>query len=425
MTKALYLESVAGVAGDMFTASFLDAGLVTHEELSYLVEKLGLDGVTVEIKDVIRATVRAKHLSVKWSDENWKRSFGHSSEHTHASDAGGSNDHDAGNTNILLEDDHEGHWHTHYTDIDRLIASSMLDGQTKDLSRRIFRALAEAEADAHGIAVESVAFHEIGTIDSIMDVVMAAYCITKTGAAEVFATPLRPGRGVVKMRHGTHPIPPPASVRLLTGLAIAQTPPAITCDNIELSTPTGIAIIKCLSPQFTNEVPAGKLLTQGMGAGTLSLGGYPNVFRVALIDAVSPAATLPYERDTVIEIACNIDDDTAEHMAWMTRQLVELGALDVWQTPATGKKGRVLVCLSILVAPDLFNQIADWVLRNSTTFGIRYRHWDRLKLARKFETHDIDGTPVKHKVGLTTAGEVLKQKPEYEDQWGEDPRTGG
>jgi uncharacterized protein (TIGR00299 family) protein len=392
---------------------------VTHEELSSLVEELGLEGVTVEAKDVIRATVRAKHLSVKWSNENWKRSFGHSSEHTHAPDAGGSNDHDHGNTNILLGDDHEGHWHTHYTDIDRLIASSMLDGQTKDLSRRIFRALGEAEADAHGIAVESVAFHEIGTIDSIMDAVMAAYCITKTAAAEVFATPLRPGRGVVKMQHGTHPIPPPASVRLLTGLPIAQTPPAITLEDIELSTPTGIAIIKCLAPRFTNEVPAGMLLAQGMGAGTLSLDDHPNVFRVALIDIASAPTALPYETDTVVEIACNIDDDTAEHMAWMTKQLIEMGALDVWQTPAAGKKGRVLVCLSALVNPDLFNQIADWILRNSTTFGIRYRHWDRLKLARKFETHEIDGTQVKHKVGLTTTGEKIKQKPEHDDRFGE------
>ena len=108
-----------------------------------------------------------------------------------------------------------------------------------------------------------------------------------------------------------------------------------------------------------------------MGAGTMDLGSYPNVFRVSLIETDSETDELPYETDMVVEIACNIDDDTAKHMAWMTQKLMELGALDVWQTPATGKKGRVLVCLSVLVEEDSFQRFADWILRNSTTFGIQ------------------------------------------------------
>ena len=438
MGKALFLESVAGVAGDMFTAAFLDAGLVTYEELSLLPAQLGLDGVNIEVSSVIRATVKATHLSVKWRDESWKIKFAASPEHANSHDGShshghehghdhGDHDHQSGhdhtheNTNILLGDDHERHWHTHHADIEGLIDGSSLDQPVKELSRRIFRVLAEAEADAHGIDIGSVAFHEVGTVDSIMDVVMAAFCFTKAGVDQVFSTPIKPGRGFVKMQHGTHPIPPPASIRLLTGMPVAATPAAVVRENAELSTPTGIAIIKCLDPTFIDELPSGTLLAQGMGAGTLDLGGYPNVFRVALIETKARNATLSYETDTVIEIACNIDDDTSEHIAWMTGKLLGMGALDVWQTPATGKKGRVLVCLSVLVKETDLNAIADWILRNGTTFGIRYREWDRLKLTRAFESREAEGRSVSYKIGYTTDGEKLKEKPEYDDLYGEHP----
>ncbi len=407
MGKALFLESVAGVAGDMFTAGFVDAGLITHEELSRLVEHLGLNGVTIEVESVIRATIKATHISVRWHDESWKRNFGH--EHTH------DQPHHHENTNLLLADDTRKHWHTHYTDVDCLIEKSSLDAATKNLSRKIFHVLAEAEASAHGIEIDEVAFHEVGTIDSILDVVMAAYCVSKTGAEQVFATPIKAGHGFVTMQHGTHPIPPPASARLLIGLPVSQTPSAVIRENVELSTPTGIAILKSLEPQFVNQLPSGILLNQGLGAGTMDLRSYPNVFRVTLIETDAIPNELPYETDSVVEIVCNIDDDTGEHMAWMTGKLFELGALDVWQTPAIGKKGRVLVSLSVLVEENSFSKVADWILRNSTTFGVRYRKWDRLKLTRKFEARETPKGPVRYKIGLTVEEEILKEKAEYED----------
>lgn len=407
MGKALFLESVAGVAGDMFTAAFVDGGLITKEELTGLIGNLGLDGVTVEFESVIRATIKATHVRVKWHDESWKRNFGHEQTHNHS--------HHHENTNLLLGGDTREHWHTHYADVDGLIERSSLDADTKKLSRKIFRILAEAEASAHGIDIAEVAFHEVGTIDSILDVVMAAYCVSKTGAEQFFATPIKTGRGFVTMQHGTHPIPPPATASLVIGLPVSQTPSAITRENVELSTPTGIAILKSLEPQFVGELPAGIVLNQGMGAGTMDLGNYPNVFRVSLIQTDAIPNELPYQTDSVVEIVCNIDDDTGEHMAWMAGKLLELGALDVWQTPATGKKGRVLVSLSVLVEENSFSKFADWILRNSTTFGVRYRKWDRLKLARKFVSRETAKGPVRYKVGLTLDGEILKEKAEYED----------
>jgi hypothetical protein len=314
----------------------------------------------------------------------------------------------------LGEDVHT-HWHTHHADIKRLIEGSRLEPKTSELALTIFQLIAEAESAAHGMPTEEVAFHEVGTIDSICDVVMAAYCINKVGAARVLATPVKVGRGLVRMQHGTHPVPPPASARLLIGMPVAQTPNEITRTDVELSTPTGIAILKALSPEFVNEMPPGVVLKQGMGGGTMDLDSYPNVFRVTLLEASTAPETLPYVSDTVIEIACNIDDDTAEHVAWLAEMLLKKGALDVWTTTVNGKKGRTGFCLSVLAQVDDRNMLADFLLRYSTTFGVRMREWSRLKLERKFEKRQTARGEVTYKIGLTTTGEVLKEKPEFED----------
>jgi len=417
MDKAIFFESVAGVAGDMFAAAFVDAGLVTVGELDGLSERLGLSGVTLSAEPVIRATIKATHIKVNWpSDDPTPNDHHHHHHHGH------DHHHDPHRHSHTHEDPHldlanaNGHHsHTHFRDIAEMIERSSLELDAKTLALKIFHLLAEAEADAHGIGIENVAFHEVGTIDSIMDVVMAAYCVTKTGVRQVFATPIKPGRGTIEIQHGTHPIPPPASIRLLTGMPVTKTPEAIIQADIELSTPTGIAILKALSPQFVGEMPPGIVLRQGMGAGTMDFGSYPNVFRISLIETSQPEHDLPYEQDRVVEIVCNIDDDTGEHMAWLTESLFEQGALDVWQTPATGKKGRVLVCLSVLVEEGRWAQVADWILRSSTTFGIRHRFWDRLKLVRKYDDRVEFGRSIRYKAGFTTSGEKLKEKPEHDD----------
>ncbi len=426
MSKILFLESVAGIAGDMFAASFLDAGLVTAGELAALPGLLGLGGVEIASTRVTKATMRATHVTVTGGGDSELFGSGHGhhagDEHPHPPHPhGGHHDHAGreGHAETHLVHSHEGHGqgrHTHYADIDRMLAESRLDAPVKELSRKIFHNLAEAEAAAHGMAIASVVFHEVGALDSIMDVVMAAYCIGKAGAARLCATPVKVGRGLVKMEHGTHPIPPPASVRLLVGMPTAAVPEAIARPNVELSTPTGLAILKTLAPQFQDSLPAGKVLAQGMGAGTMDLGEFPNVFRIVLIEETeSDAVELPYERDRVVELACNIDDDTAEHIAWLAEQLLKMGALDVWISPVTGKKGRSAVVLTALASNPGWRTLADWILRNSSTFGVRHHPWDRLKLVRKFEQRAMPRGPVAYKIGLTTKGEFLKEKPEYED----------
>ena len=433
MNKTLFLESVAGIAGDMFAASFVDAGLVSFEELQALPALLNLEGVEIEASHTIKATMKAARIVVKWQDEAWKHSFGadhshshshrhdhthehsHEHDHSHSHERAHSHHHHDESTNVLLGDDAHAHWHTHYVDIKRLIEGSRLEQKTKALAQNIFHLIAEAESAAHGMPIEEVAFHEVGTIDSILDVVMAAYCVSKVAATRVLATPVRVGRGLVRMQHGTHPVPPPASARLLIGMPVAQTPAEITRTDVELSTPTGIAILKALSPEFVNEMPPGVVLKQGMGAGAMDLDSYPNVFRVTLLEASTAPEPLAYATDTVIEIACNIDDDTAEHLAWLAETLLQKGALDVWTTTVNGKKGRTGFCLSVLARVDDRHGLADFLLRHSTTFGVRMREWDRLKLERKFEKRQTPRGEVTYKIGMTTTGEVLKEKPEFED----------
>jgi uncharacterized protein (TIGR00299 family) protein len=414
MEKVLFLESVAGVAGDMFAASFVDAGLVSIEELQRLPLVLGLAGVSVVASRAQKATMRATHLSVSWEGDGWKHALeaaGHShgdaamfkpqSSHTHAN---------------VAASDGVAHWHTHYADLDRFLERSPLDAPVKAFARKVFRLLAEAEADAHGMPVAEVAFHEVGAVDSIVDVVMAAFCVSKLGAARVCATPVKLGRGLVKMEHGTHPVPPPASARLMVGAPIAPVPAAITRADVELSTPTGLAILKALGPDWVDGVPAGTVRAQGMGAGTMDLGSYPNVFRVTLVEATGGArVALPYESDRVVEIRCNIDDETPERVAWTVEKLMALGALDAWITPVTGKKGRPGFTLGALCARDNWEALADWLLKNTSTFGLRHREWDRLKLSRRIETRETPQGPVRFKIGSDTNGKFIKEKPEYED----------
>ncbi|MBI4625082.1 MAG: LarC family nickel insertion protein [Verrucomicrobia bacterium] len=436
MSKILFLDSVAGVAGDMFAAAFVDAGLVAASELAVLPAQLGFNAVEIDVRSVTKATMCATHLSVTSQSESAPHSLSHSHDgHAHEHDGPEHHAHDhhahgtppaSGSESHLVVDPAADHAHTHYADIDRLIAGSQLAAPVRARAQRIFRLLAEAEAAAHGMPVGDVAFHEVGSIDSIVDVVMAAYCIEKLGPVRCCATPIRPGRGFITMAHGTHPVPPPASARLLADTPVAATPAAITRANVELSTPTGIAILKSLAPEFVAEVPAGTIRHQGLGAGTMDLGAFPNVFRVILLDAnPAPGATEAYESDRVVEIVCNIDDDSAEHIAWLAEQLLAQGALDVWLTPAMGKKGRLLTSLSVLATATGWSAHADWLLRNSTTFGLRYRTWDRLKLARRFERRASPSGEITYKVGLTSTGEVLKEKAEFDEQRAQWEQRGG
>jgi pyridinium-3,5-bisthiocarboxylic acid mononucleotide nickel chelatase len=491
--RTLYLDSFAGIAGDMFAAAFLDAGLVEPEALRAVPSLLGSPDVEVEIHSVMRAGARFTHLRVippgggESSDRHLvageHRHGGHhhhegpghrhaaphhhhdtvaprhhDGAHHHAAHHHHNSAHHHHGTDPQAEPaEHHHHHHYPYMDLVRQIETSRLDPFPREFALRVFRLLAEAEADSHGVPVEKVAFHEVGAVDSVVDVAMAGVCLGAVGPVRVLASPVKLGRGTVNIEHGTYPVPPPASARLAVGMPVAPVPEAISRTNVELSTPTGLAILKALEPGFAHGWPSGTLLAQGAGAGTMDLGGYPNVFRVALFQeadqeagVAAPAGedggpsgdlsseasqrgpdtsegdprALPYDTDRVVELRCNVDDQTGERTAWLTERALEMGALDAWVTPLVGKKGRPAACIVLLVAPERTGDFADFLLRHSSSFGVRYATWDRLKLIRETEVRQTPMGPVSFSVGRTRKGEKLKEKPEFEDLkkvWREDP----
>lgn len=419
--RTLFLESYAGIAGDMFTAAFLDAGLVDPETIKAVPRLLKATGVEVEIVDSQRASARFKQIRVIPPGED-EGDDGHHGDHHHVGE--GHHDHGEGLG--------KRHHHYHYQALVRQLEESDLDPVAIEFALRVFRLLAEAEADSHGVTVENVAFHEVGAVDSVVDVAMAGVCVAAVAPQRVFASPVKLGRGTIQIQHGTYPVPPPASARLAVGMPVAPVPDAIERKDVELSTPTGLAILKALDPEFTASWPSGTLVAQGSGAGTMDLGEYPNVFRVALFEEApvkegaaeipgqgnthgAPAPTLPFLTDHVIELRCNVDDQTGERTAWVMEKGMALGALDGWVTPILGKKGRPASSLSFLVRPEDLHGMSDFLLRQTSSFGVRYSRWDRFTLSREEVIRETEGGPVSFKVGRTTEGEELKEKPEFED----------
>lgn len=402
--KILYLESVAGIAGDMFAASFVDAGLVRFEDLESLPRELELDGVVLQQKKVVRALMKATHVEVVCSSDAWKKRLSHSlTAHAFVK---------TGHAKHL----HSDHWHSHYSDIDLFLANAPLSEFEKNFSRKVFRLIAEAEATAHGMSVEEVAFHEVGTIDSILDVIMAARCIEQSGASRFVASPVKLGRGTIKIQHGIHAVPPPASALLVRSMQISPMPQGIERANVELSTPTGLAILKALEVTFDDAWPDGCVLSTGMGAGTMEFEAYPNVFRVTLIEENAAKTTVDrFASDRVVEIVLNLDDQTAERTAWAVEQLIERGALDVWQTAISGKKGRLATQLSVLCDESRAKEFIDWLLVHTSTFGVRFRTWDRKILSRRIEEREMADGRVRVKIGTDLAGAILKEKVEFDD----------
>jgi uncharacterized protein (DUF111 family) len=339
--RILFLESVAGIAGDMFSAAFLDAGLVDPEAIRSVPEALGFSDVKVEITEVERASARATRVQVVGPRLEGRNDHHHvgEAEHSHGSEG----------------QDHHGE-HQPYSALMHQIEDSGLDTPAKKFALTVFRLLAEAEAHSHGVPIEKVAFHEVGAVDSVVDVGMAGVCVSSVSPDRVLATPVKLGRGTIHIQHGTYPVPPPASARLAVGMPVDPVPSPITRPNVELSTPTGLAILKALEPTFVAGWPRGTVRAQGSGSGTMDLGEFPNVFRVAVLEAtsgldaeLSPTtepgwSDLPYETDQVVEIRCNLDDQTGERTAWLMEPLSSLS----WRSPPTHPGSGTFSCVRAL-----------------------------------------------------------------------------
>jgi uncharacterized protein (TIGR00299 family) protein len=284
-----------------------------------------------------------------------------------------------------------------------LIEDSDLSGDVKAKSTTVFVKLGEAEARAHGTTIDKVHFHEVGAIDSIVDIVGSVIGISALGIERIYSSPLSLGKGFTKSAHGIIPVPAPATLELLKGIPVRRTE-----IESELVTPTGAAIISTLA-DGPGPVPEMVIDRIGYGAGDRDLAEQPNLLRISL-----GTAKYSYERDTIKVIETNIDDMSPQVYDLLIDKLLGIGALDVFLTPIVMKKSRPAVKLTALVDSLHLQEVCDCILAETTTMGVRIYEADRKKLSREIIEVETEYGKVRVKLGKI-ADQVIKVLPEYED----------
>ena len=366
----IHLDLLGGLAGDMFLAAAIDAGLVDIAALTEGLRTLGLgDQITIETEHVRRGAIAGTHVRFA----NWDPS---------------------------ADSDHR-----HLTTINKMIAESGLPQAVKDRATHLFRVLGEAEAAIHDMTLEKVHFHEVGAVDSILDFVSAAWIIEHVDATWSIGD-VPTGKGEIQTAHGTIPVPAPATARLLRGFSIVQRDV-----QAELVTPTGAAILAGLGADTASKT--GLLATVGYGCGTRELGELSNVVRMMAFDTAA-AHVLPVERDRVARITCEIDDMQPELLAWVCDvRLPEAGALDVSRSAVQMKKGRMATHVQVLVPPAKQAAVVDLMLRETTTLGVRVEEVERMTLPRRQAMVTTPWGEVEVKIAELGSGET-KVAPEFE-----------
>lgn len=360
MSRTAYFDCLSGISGDMTLGALVDLGAdVTAVEAA--VRSLGLPELSITARTVKKCGFRAIKVDIS-----------HPPEHAHR------------------------HLH-HITEM--IERAEELTDSAKDLARRIFTRLAEAEANVHDSTLEKVHFHEVGAIDSIADIVGSAVAMDLLGIETVAASAVPTGGGTVSIAHGRVSIPAPATAELLRGVPLA--PSDITA---ELTTPTGAAILRATASSF-GPLPPMQLHSVGYGAGTKDFDDQPNVLRVLLGDTSTPEAAPPgIESDLVVVLETNIDDSTPEQLADCVDRLFSRGALDVFQIPCVMKKGRSGVLLSVITSTSRVGLMEQVIFEHSTSIGIRRYPADRHKLPRKAVTVETKFGPVRGKLILLPNG---------------------
>ncbi|NJD91918.1 MAG: nickel pincer cofactor biosynthesis protein LarC [Geobacter sp.] len=358
--KTLYLDCQCGIAGDMTVAALLDLGLPLEHLRSELTR------ISLPVTDYHLTTEQCQRLGMTG------RLF-----------------------DVQVSGDQP---HRHYGDIDAMIATSSLSDGVKATARKVFRRLAEAEAKVHGVPLEKVHFHEVGAVDSIIDIVATAIGLEYLHVERICCSPLPLGSGFIETAHGLLPVPAPATAELLQGLPVHS-----MIGPGERVTPTGAAIVAALADGFT--LPTDFRLDRiGHGAGSRDFPDTPNILRAFL-----GAATLPVATDQLSVMEANIDDATPEILGFAMERLFAEGALDVWFTPIQMKKNRPAVTISLLIDTAELARFAELVLAETPAIGLRHYPVARTILERRLEERDTPLGKVRFKVTRFGA------KPEFDD----------
>lgn len=390
--KTLYLDCFAGIAGDMFLGAMLDLGLDREAFLKTM------EGI------VLFPDGHHGHHH----DEDHHH---HHHDHEHGSDRLSIairpwTRNGVTGTKVDVEA-LEGHPHRGLADVTAIIEASPLSPWVKERSTAAFRLLAEAEGKVHGVAAEEVHFHEVGAIDSIADVIGAFVLAEMSGAGRVVCSSVNVGSGTVQCAHGLLPVPAPATAELLMGLPVHS-----LGSPMERTTPTGALIARCLASEF-GTLPAGKILASGRGFGTRD-SDIPNALRVFLMETEDPATQDTFQRDRGVVMETNIDDMNPQYYPPVMERLFAAGALDVWLTPIHMKKGRPATMLCCLCTPEKEEPLAEILLRETTTLGLRKYTVDRMKTKHEIEVRPTEWGDVRFKTARL-GGNFLRVNPEYED----------
>ncbi len=373
MATILYCDCFSGISGDMFLGAMLDAGLPVEflDEQLKLLNLPEFQGVSANKvhKGALAATLLQLHIHEYGHDKD--------SDHHHKC--------------------HE--CHRHLSDIHNLIESSKLSAVVKKTSLLIFQKLAEAEAKVHGSSIEDVHFHEVGAVDSILDIVGAAIALDYFNIESVFSSALPLGSGQVKTQHGLLPLPSPATMELIQ---MAQAPVIPSKATTELITPTGSAILASLA---TFRQPEMKVRHIGMGAGRQDL-EWPNILRIIIGDETS-------DQNTHLEIETNIDDMNPQILGHVMAKLFKIGALDVYFTPVFMKKNRPATQLSVIARKEDESAICDLLMRETSTLGIRVKTISRHEAEREMRTIETRYGPVPFKLKILD-GVIVQANPEFD-----------
>ncbi len=353
---------MSGISGDMTLGALVDAG-VDLAALNAAVESLGIAGCRLVATEVKKNGFRATQVTVE-----------HEPEHAHR------------------------HLH-HITD---MIDASRLSDRQKDLAKRIFTRLGEAEAKVHGTTLRKVHFHEVGAVDSIADIVGAAVAWDLLGVDRIHASPVPTGRGTIEIAHGRVSVPAPATAELLQGIPLAESHVAS-----ELTTPTGAAILATLVDTF-GPLPAMTVDRVGYGAGQRDLAEQANLLRLFVGEAADAVTS-----DQIWVLETNLDDTTGEVIGYCTTRLWEAGALDVYTTSIQMKKNRPGVTLSVLCPPEKIEKIERILFRETGTLGVRRWPVCRHKVERRQHTVETEWGPIEGKLGWI-AGQPPSFSPEFE-----------
>lgn len=399
--KVLYLDLFSGISGDMFVGALLDLG-IDPRQFEQELAKLGLEGYHFHIVRGRKGSISGVKFDVHPAGDHQ-----HPADQ-HAHQAGDAHPHPHSSSCPPPHPASHAHSRT-FADIRQLIAESRLSGWVKEKSTAVFQRLAIAEGKIHGLPPEQVHFHEVGAVDSIVDIVSVCVGLELLGRPPLLASAVVDGSGWIVCAHGRFPVPAPATLAILGARGI----PVTQCDEPhELVTPTGAALLAELVEQFgpMRELVAEKI---GYGLGTRDNQNRPNVLRVILGEAAAGSGIHDWETDTVAVLETNLDDLSAEILGHFVEQALAAGALDVFHTPIQMKKNRPGVLLTVLCAEADADKFTELMLRETSSFGIRRYAAERRKLVREFTTVQTVYGEVSVKLGRLD-GRILQAAPEFE-----------